>query len=203
MFERSTFAVDIGMRTVMTLGVLIAFFAGADHAWADEALWRHPKRDGLNCLFVMLRCAGMSMAYNDFCGAVGTAPTAKIDDMVSACEQLGYKASARLMALDDLDRCAFPPICHLEASTGAGRYALYVGQTERQYLIFDGGPALVIPISHDEFRRQWTGVALVTDGRHNSGLFSLCLAVTLAVLSLTIVIRSAYSREKLVCPHGK
>jgi ABC-type bacteriocin/lantibiotic exporter with double-glycine peptidase domain len=138
---------------------------GAQPQAAAGAFCRQGEKDGLNCLYLLLRTEGRNVDYEVL--ARSCVNEAKGSNTINLAQlaRVGstyLKMEIQRLAPDDLGRLTSPVICHLTGARGEGRFVLLVsrGQPGGKELVVTGTGELV-ELAEDEFRREWTGYALV------------------------------------------
>jgi hypothetical protein len=160
-----------GCSWVGRVGVALALFvvgpaAGrAGELQGDQAPWRCPERDGVNCLYLQLRLLGYAGTYEAVGTAVpGGAERANLSGLAQAARRLGFALVPAKLSVAELACLASPTVILFEETElGQGRFHLLVEVSPTQVSLVDGGIVTRGErMSIDRFRRSWTGFALVS-----------------------------------------
>jgi hypothetical protein len=132
-------------------------------AGADDTGDRAPANDGVNCLYAQLRLLGYRDAYPVYRQRLPLAEgPVTIDALAAAARSLGYDMVPLQLTVDELARLSAPVIVHFEEnSLERGRFHLFLGLAEDRAYLVDGTRVTVSSMPRDNFRRNWTGFALV------------------------------------------
>jgi ABC-type bacteriocin/lantibiotic exporter with double-glycine peptidase domain len=123
-----------------------------------------PERDAPNCLYLLLRVYGKEVSYHDVAQCFPTGRGATLLGLKQAAEKFGL--SVRMvrptMGKDLYDR--LPAIAVMDiAGTGESTFVLLHYFNKENADFISGGPVRYERVSTDDFRRSWSGVALVVD----------------------------------------
>ena len=127
--------------------------------------WRCPQRDGVNCLYLQLRLLGYNGSYEDVVGAIpGSPEQGNLASLAQAAKRLGFDLVPVKMAAAELFEVRSPTIILFEElGIDSGRFHLLLGSSATMVHLVNGMyiTRYRLLMSKDEFRRGWTGFALV------------------------------------------
>jgi hypothetical protein len=147
--------------------------------------WRCSENGGVNVLYCYLQVYGIRCEYKALIrqksedgASQETALTLK---RLSAKNGLALEPTSMTMA--ELISCPKPVIVHVDGETpDAGAFMLVVSFTPKNVIVLNGATASMHSISREDFRRTWSGVALLSSasGRGNAS-FAFAFTIGLAV----------------------
>jgi hypothetical protein len=127
------------------------------------AFWRSPRNDAANCLYVQLRLLGYDESYDSFRKWVPDAQqTFSLQEMAKLARNLGFRLQTRKLTVSDLAKLGSPAILHFEGSgIDRGNFCVFLGITDSSVVLVEGPNVTRMQMQREEFRRNWTGYALV------------------------------------------
>lgn len=129
------------------------------------AYFRTAENDALNCLYLQLRVLGYQEDYEKFRERVAEEPQPlSLLTLVSLGGKLGFRLASVKMTFADLAKAKAPVIVHLEErEIGRGSFCLFLGmdQAQTSMLVIDGDYVVRTWMPRDQFRRDWTGYAVI------------------------------------------
>jgi hypothetical protein len=149
-------------------------FASNDEVKSPQ-FWRSSEYGGVNALYCYLHVNGSKCEYSNLVEQqsreVGTGPCSLLTLMrLSVQNDMPLRAVS--MTMNELDSCTKPIIVHMDSSTPeAGSFLLVLTITDKQINFFNGPSASIQSMSMEDFRRVWSGVALVPDMRRTKCAF--------------------------------
>lgn len=161
----------------------------------QEGFWRLPENDGLNCLYLQLRLMGYPKPYESYLQEIGhRAVPHDLASLKATAGRLGFSLVPSRLTMTEVDSVPVPVIAHLErGERGSGYFGLIIDTNEREVVVFHGGMASIEVLPRDNFRREWSGFALVPgeQSEWSSKVRRLlaALMVAWAVVSVTRTIR--------------
>jgi predicted double-glycine peptidase len=179
----------------LTLVFLLGFLSLASVVSAQEKEptwipWRCPKNQGVNALFCYLRANKVTCEYSDLVKAqakeLGTV-SVSANALVHLAASSGVTLRVASLTMKELDFCGKPVITYMTSSTpNDGAFLLLLNLTDSQVYYVDGASATMQTMSREEFRRVWSGIALLPAiERSQNWIFyglGLCVGLPLALL---------------------
>jgi len=167
----------------------------------DFAHWRSPERDGVNCLYLQLRLLGYTGTYEEVVAAMpGGAAWPSLGTIAQAAKRLGFGLVPVELTMAELASRNSPTIMLFEeAELGHGRFHLLLGFSSTKAVLVKGEFVTRFEMPIDQFRRGWTGFALVPPLRSPwPGRFlGVMLGAMTAGTAVWCVRRSARRRKHL------
>jgi len=146
--------------------------------------WRVERLGGVNCLYYVLRYHGLPVTYLDLIDNNGRTPS-DFAHLQAVC--LNYSLSMTIYRLkpSDLTKVQLPAILLLDHPTieGACNFFVLLGIGDSEYLLFNGGEAVIEKMNRDQFLRCWSGYALARPPRQerfSSSMMALLLVTLVA-----------------------
>jgi len=131
--------------------------------WA--AHYRTPENDAVNCLYLQLRLLGYTGSYAAFREQLPDEPRSlSLVSLANLSRELGFRLMPVKMTVSELAQARTPVIVHFEESEiGSGRFLLFLGmgKSETTVVLIDGAYLTFAEMPRDQFRRKWTGYALI------------------------------------------
>jgi Peptidase C39 family len=125
---------------------------------------RTPGNDAINCLYLQLRLLGYTGKYAAFRAQFEDEPQSlSLKSLADVGRKLGFRLAPVTTGVSELSKGA-PGIVHLEENgIGAGRFVLFLrmDKGETNLALIDGTHVKFVTMPRDEFRRNWTGYALI------------------------------------------
>ncbi len=162
-------------------GVSFLLLSFSQCARADAPVsnaWRCAANGGVNVLYCYLAANGKRCDYrhlvNEQAAAVGTGPYT-MSTLADLSARHGLPLRAVRLKMDELRSCLKPVIVHMDGeSPEAGAFLLILNLTDRVFYV-NGPSATVHEMSLENFRRVWSGVALLHSADGSSQTV-ICLA---------------------------
>lgn len=143
------------------LGLFCAF--DATTCLSAEQSWRRSEQDGVNCAVVFLKSHGAEVSYAELDRRLQLANGhASLLDVKNAIEMQGMAVEIIRCAPDEqlFRRC--PAIVALKDDrSDETDFVILIEQSETFVTLLFGGVAMIKRKPWDEFRRCWTGIAIV------------------------------------------
>jgi ABC-type bacteriocin/lantibiotic exporter with double-glycine peptidase domain len=147
--------------------------------------WRSSTNGGINALYCYLQINGIRCQYSELRtqqmedGGPLTAAT-----LVRLAAENGVSLQVRSLTMGDLKSCPMPVLVHMDGATPeAGAFLIIIRITDNEIFYIDGPTASIHSIQHENFRRVWSGIALLPARSHkrNAALcgIGLCLGFML------------------------
>jgi Peptidase C39 family len=150
------------------------------------AYYRTPENDAVNCLYLQLRLLGYTENYEVFREQLPADPSSmSLDSMARVGQKMGFRLVPVKISLSDLAKAGAPVIVHFEQEgIGKGQFLLFLAMTESEYAfsVIEGRYIWRTQMPRDEFRRKWTGYALIPRPRIDWELWIRRGAAALVVL---------------------
>jgi hypothetical protein len=165
---------------VVGLGLLTSPVFGA-----DEALRSH-SNDGRNAAALLAGICGVPIALG---GAAGGETARTLEEVRSLLAAHGVASSVRRLTYDDLMDRTGPCIVALRfGKDGSGDFPVMIRANSKEVIVVYAGPLAVNTIPVDEFRRRWTGLALlpVRDDSRAAYLAAATGAVVIPALAYVV-----------------
>jgi len=194
-------------RVAAVMSALVTIFLAAAPGFAatettptpDEKIWRTVERDGLNCLYLLLRQDGHAVRYEELRSTLN--PDSRQVSLLTLTEvarDFGMPLAVKRCSPSDLATLSSPMIAHVyNVRTSAGGFMLVFHapqDADGKFGVIEPGTARIINLTVDEFRRAWSGLVLVPDGR-GAG-WQLAWAANLFLLAGYFWWRSQNTRRK-------
>lgn len=176
--------VVFGVLGIVGYSGTIAFSQSPDQHVA-VGVWRRAEWDGVNCLYLQMRVLGVRLPYEKFLDRVLAAEDV---DSFAGLEKLGRESGCSVITVRSsfkaIREARVPIVAHMEDDTPGrgGGFVLLLGFNDGFVSMIDGRTVGATQMSEDEFRRAWSGYALVP-AQDSWSTF----AVGLLVLSLIVV----------------
>jgi hypothetical protein len=197
---------DVWRRVCQLAVTFIVLADGPTRGAAGEpgggpAPWRRPERDGVNCLYLQLRLIGYTGRYQEVVTAVpAAAERASLDGLARISRRLGFELVPAKLTVAELASLGSPTVILFdEPGLDGGRFHLLLGLSRDHADLVDGTLITRRPltISLDQFRRGWTGFALVARSRSPWPGRGLGASIgALAVAGVWLTRRSARRRPR-------
>jgi ABC-type bacteriocin/lantibiotic exporter with double-glycine peptidase domain len=155
------------LSRLVTMGLMASLAAPlfADPAVAPLAQpveWRHTKRCGINCLYVMLRMLGTQVRYeNVVAEAHITDQGTTIAELVRLAANYGTSLQPVRATKDTIRRWPLPAIVHLQNQDLTTHYVLLLRASETGYVVLDCNSGELREWGPGEFLDKWTGYVLL------------------------------------------
>jgi ABC-type bacteriocin/lantibiotic exporter with double-glycine peptidase domain len=152
--------------------------------------WRSPANGPLNALYCYLRAHGSACEYAElraeYVVALGGA-SHTIEALSALSAAQGLPLHARSMTMGELGAHSKPVLVHMDGqSPDHGAFLLVLSMTDREVFCVNGASATVHAMAHEDFRRVWSGIALLATPCPNEHLLlgagGCALGMVLAVV---------------------
>jgi Peptidase C39 family len=130
----------------------------------DRAAYcRTPENDAVNCLYLQLRLLGYAESYEDFRKQLPDDPRSwSLQSLANQGRKLGFRLVPVKLTVSELAKAGAPVIVHFEEEgIGSGRFHLLLWMDNTWVALIDGSYVTHAEMSRDQFRRNWTGYALI------------------------------------------
>jgi hypothetical protein len=172
-----------------------------------RAYYRIPAYDAVNCLYIQLRLLGYTESYEAFRAKVPEAPRSlSLASLGDLGGKLGFRLVPVQMTMSELANAGTPVLVHFEeAGFGSGRFLLFLGtdRTGSTVALIDGSHVTRVEMSRDQFRRKWTGYALIQRAStpRRSWVRRGAAALVLAGLAVCLIRRARSPARRLRLRH--
>jgi hypothetical protein len=126
---------------------------------------RDPQNDAANCLYLQLRLLGYRDSYDVFHDKLPSGPASlTLKEMAAIGRRLGFRPLPVKMTVSELISARSPVILHFEThGVTAGHFMLFLWmyEDETTVALIDGAHVTFREMTRDQFRRSWTGYALI------------------------------------------
>jgi ABC-type bacteriocin/lantibiotic exporter with double-glycine peptidase domain len=146
-------------------------------------LWRNSRFDAVNSLFLFLRAHDRRASYETLLESLPKDPSGNsLVHLRDAARQCGLATHVVRMGPDSLTRCRLPVIVVLDSPIDdRSRFALLVSAGRETHVIIETSEVVFRKMRSDEFRRYWSGYALVAQPDIPWVSWSVC-ALSAAIL---------------------
>jgi hypothetical protein len=155
------------VRLMLLMGVVAGCAglcrAGSEADSAPSPIWRQPRQNGANALYLFLRLHHRPVSYAAVEKALPAADHGhSLLQLRDASRQLGLPAGVYKCRPDDLARGPLPVVALLDNPSGTGgTFVVLLNQNGGSWFFLNAVTATVEEMSADEFRRRWSGSVLV------------------------------------------
>ena len=132
--------------------------------------WRSAENGGVNVLYCYLRINGVTCEYAELLEELSRSGTGNYSalTLAKAATRNAFPMRTAALTMDDLRSCALPIIVHMDGETpDVGTFLLLTGITENVVYYVNGPCASIRVMYLHDFRRIWSGFALVPTTRRN------------------------------------
>jgi hypothetical protein len=137
----------------------------AENGPNQAAFCRAAEYDAANCLYLQLRLLGFQDNYDAFRAQLPADPASlTLKEMAAIARRLGFRHEPVKMTVSELVRAQSPVILHFEShGVNSGEFMLFLWMynDETKVALIDGAHVTFKEMARDEFRRSWTGYALI------------------------------------------
>jgi hypothetical protein len=151
------------IRTALCLCSLFAVQAGAETVSFEP--WRCAANGGINALYCYLRTHGLDCNYSDLLNDQERSlekESHTAGTLARLATQRGLPLQARSLTLDELKVCELPIIVHIDGKTPEqGAFLLVLSISGNAFIYLNGPTAAIHQAALADFRRVWSGIALV------------------------------------------
>lgn len=159
--------------------------------------WRTAERGGLNALFCYLRVHGVSCEYSELVEqhlhAAGTDSCTAIS-VAQLAGRFGRPLAPASLTIKDLISCSLPILVYMDGlSPGDGAFLLVLSVDGGIVQYFNGPTATMNSMTMGDFRRVWSGIALVSVTRRDGGV--ACFTGAIVGISLAFIARVCFANR--------
>jgi hypothetical protein len=157
---RPWFATSVAL---VVLGSTGSASGGPPEAGGD-GIWRRSGYDGINSLYLQLKALGVPVRFETLENKLrkGSDPI-NLLDLKRAAQDCRARMAIRSCSLKVLATLPMPVIVLMEGMRGEREFAILYQVDDRGCGIIDGSTACITEMGIDDFRRGWSGLALVPD----------------------------------------
>ena len=124
-------------------------------------IWRIPRNDGLNCLYLQLAILGHRVDFAQLERSVQPERgSVTLLTLKQAAERHGISVRVRQRSPDDLKRLPMPVIALMEDPRRGGAFVLVCQLDEQHCRLITGSTATYSEMPIDDFRHAWSGFVL-------------------------------------------
>ena len=164
---------------------------GYDERDASWTAWRTPDRDAVNCLYILLKCAGDHSSYQGMLETFGGDRRRSLLEIRNVANTLGLDASVYRCTPDSLRCLNSPAIVHMEAAGAKGGSFAVVLPTHNESAVnyIDGYTTVMDTAAMDEFQRHWDGFILILEheGVAARWVWAMCLCLVYVLIRLVVL----------------
>lgn len=176
--------------------MLLATFS-MTHA-GNDASWRCSENGGINALYCYLRTNGVSCAYSDLLCA--QSKSREPDYSAATLARIGTENGIplRMVSLNmrELASCPMPLLVHVDGETPEmGAFILMLTITDKSIYYVNGPTATIRSIDIENFRRVWSGIALLPISGWQTNYMAFLIGSGMAILLISIL-RIYFSRRR-------
>jgi Peptidase C39 family len=129
---------------------------------AQPVEWRHTKRCGLNCLYVMLRMIGAQVSYQTLGSEVQvTDQGTTMAELVRVAALHGAILQPMRATKESIPQWSLPAIIHLQNQDLTAHYVLLLRSTGNGFVVLDCNSGELREWGAGEFLDKWTGYVLM------------------------------------------
>jgi ABC-type bacteriocin/lantibiotic exporter with double-glycine peptidase domain len=176
---------------------------GVPAASTPEEIWRAGTNDAVNSLDLYYRILGAPIPRDRVRSQlVGSGEGAKLSDLARASHVSGWSLRAARLSPARLSAIPKPVIVHLVDDEDHGNYFVLYDISNNVYHVINSASVTLEFLSSDEFRRRWSGYALVPSAGEGPWLLTACIlfVVGYACLRTMLVIVARGRRRKVPGP---
>lgn len=185
--------------------VLLAFstvFCDMVHAEPEvpSDYWRNQRNGAINVLYCYLRVNSSACTYSSLLQDQATLPTRQTaTSLAQLASMQGFALSPYSLSMKQLELCAFPVIVHVDGDgPEVGAFFLLLSVTDKAVIYINGPSASVQSMSREDFRRVWSGIALLqSTNRQKAVIFSglgFGFGLTLPLLAFKTRLKASLSK---------
>ena len=126
----------------------------------DLQHWRTPDRDGLNALYLFLSCCGAEASYDDLSASRKATTFADLKAIANDFSVATKIVQATPQAMTGRNLPAIV-LMDLDGANRGSTFCVVVANGGKSVRLVQGGSVVMHDMSIDEFRRNWTGVAMI------------------------------------------
>jgi len=152
---------------LVIVGAGLGQAANADGAKEDNVwpgIYRKPANDGVNCLYLQLRALGYNERYDAFRARLpDSGVSLSLSELAQAGKRFGFRLVPLKLSLSELAQNTPAIVYFEEGGVGKGHYYLlvHIDEVNSAVAIVNGAYVTRNWMARDQFRRNWTGYALV------------------------------------------
>lgn len=157
-----------------------------------DGCYRTPEYDGMNCLYLQLRLLGYSLDYETYRKTLPTLPiTVSLDSLANDADRFGVSLVPVKLTYIELTQSKQPIIIYFEEEAlGNGRFMLFLSASpDQQHVeLIESATIVHRRMTVDQFRRYWTGYALVPQHANKWNVWIRRVAALLVAGSVAAVL---------------
>jgi Peptidase C39 family len=187
------------------VALLVAFFAvRSTIAPAEEAVdrpWRSADRGGINALYCYLRVLGRDVGYADLQRAHAAEPVDSATPLLRLAARHSVTLAPVALTMAALTESPLPLLVHMDGETPeSGAFLLLVNVTDEAVYYLNGPTASMHSMRREDFRRVWSGTALVPVRDRARALMAGGLGLGIGLLACRLLRRRrVFSKDPVPC----
>lgn len=192
------------LRKTTTQSMLCALCVAMMACWSPAksdsiAMWRVPENSGAICNYVMLKYLGKECEFRDLVSMQNAyindnnIDNIDIKGMLYIANKYGCKLIPRVLTMKELDSIEKPVLIHINGN-GAGAFMVIIGMGEGYLDMINGSNAAIQRMEITDFKRLWSGVALISGGQSISEKISASIIIGIIT---TILVNVYINANKL------
>jgi ABC-type bacteriocin/lantibiotic exporter with double-glycine peptidase domain len=151
--------------------------------------WRSADSDGKNCLYLQLRICGYTKSFEHWRSEAGARNLHTMADLQRCALDLGYSLEVRRLAFDDLTSVRVPITVYLEeGGINSGIFVVLCNIDQGVVWFWDGRTLEFKGMPIENFRRAWTGHALIFEKGSNIFLIGRVSALMVCLIMLALAV---------------
>ena len=187
----------IGKTSLIILIGWFFFPSNLQSASSQSTSWRTAQRQGVNALFCYLRARDVECDYNDLVikqtklleNGAFSAKT-----LIQLAGHYGVTINAVSLTMNELNNIERPLIAFMTTdSIDNASFVLLLDAADDDIYYMDGKTGIIHSFTIEEFRRLWSGIALVSTARQKRN-WTIFLVGFLACAALTAIVTSHLNR---------
>lgn len=182
-------------------------YTAASDISMQELDWRNKDREGINVLYLQLKLAGYEGSYEDFSRHIHVHVEGSFDSLKSLSDlsrSIGFPLSVSHLTFSELNSLDTPVVVHMDVeSEERGYFALHVTSNTHSTGVVGGPWFRWMQFSNDDFRRNWSGYALVQASPSNRSTYVKILLILAVAFLFVPIFARIYNRALDRTPHIK
>lgn len=190
-------------RSVKSWGALVfLILACASVTMAANIVgWRAPENAGVNILYCYYKARGVACDRQEIMRLRLECGDANLETADSLC-QVSVKCNDELepvsLTLDELLRCPLPIITHIDGeTTDFGTFLMVLAVDGNAIDVINGSNMTVQRMRLQDFRRSWSGVALLPKAKKSAGVITGAIAFAVTLLTCVVYARTSARKAAL------
>lgn len=173
----------------LPLNVVVSLIGSeSEKSWKP---WRTAANSGANVLFCFLRVHDVTCEYDELVRKLGGRDGDRAysaTDLVRLAGEKGVELEVVSLTMDELEASQKPVITYMYSEIpDDGGFVLVYNVTASEVLYIDGASATMQAISREDFRRIWSGIALIEPATRGSSWITFSSGLSVAVLGTLLV----------------